>query len=76
MTQTVGLPRRIKYTTADPAEAREFLAQMCGADVGVAAPRDTRWQMMFSLADAGDFSTANVDAGRAELTAGPARGRR
>jgi AraC-like DNA-binding protein len=60
MTRTVGPPRRIKYATSDPAEAREFLEQMYGADLHVAAPRDTSWQMRFSLADAGDFSAADV----------------
>jgi AraC-like DNA-binding protein len=60
MTQTVGPPRRIKYATSDPAEAREFLEQMYGSDLRVAAPRDTSWHMTFSLADAGDFSAADI----------------
>jgi AraC-like DNA-binding protein len=59
MTTTAG-PRRIRYETADPAEAREFFTQMFGADVRVAAPRGTSWRMVFSLADAGDFSCAEL----------------
>ena len=60
MTMTAGSPRRIRYATADPAEAGMFFAQMFGADVRVAAPRGTSWRMAFSLADAGDFSCADV----------------
>jgi AraC-like DNA-binding protein len=60
MTETVGPPRRVRFETSDPAEAREFLDRMYGADVRVSAPRGTTWQMVFSLADAGEFSCADV----------------
>lgn len=59
-TGTAGLLRRTRYATSDPAEAREFIAQTYGADVRVAVPRGTSWRMAFSLADAGDFSCADV----------------
>jgi AraC-like DNA-binding protein len=60
MTESVGPPRWIRYATSDPAEAREFLEHMYGADLRVGAPRDASWQMAFSLADAGDFTSADV----------------
>jgi AraC-like DNA-binding protein len=60
MTETVGPPRRVSYATSDAAEAREFLEQMYGADLRVSAPPGVSWQMAFSLADAGDFSSADV----------------
>jgi AraC-like DNA-binding protein len=60
MTTPTGPVRRIGYATADPAEAREFLTQMYGADVRVAAPPGSSWEMAFALADAGDFSRADM----------------
>ena len=60
MTRATRPLRHTRYTTSDPGEAREFLAQMYGADVRVAVPRGTSWRMAFSMADAGDFSCADV----------------
>lgn len=60
MTRATRPLRHTRYTTSDPAKAREFLAQMYGVDVRVAVPRGTSWRMAFTMADAGDFSCADV----------------
>jgi AraC-like DNA-binding protein len=60
MTRATRPLRRIAYASSDPAEAREFLARMYGADARVAVPRGASWRMAFSMVDAGDFSCVDV----------------
>lgn len=55
-----ALLRRVKFTTSDQAEAREFIDQAYGGRLTLSAKRDSNWRVSLNKADAEAFSVAEV----------------
>lgn len=52
-------PQRVRFTTRDQNEARAYLDDLYGIQLGVAASRETDWQLTVDMVDVGLFSSVD-----------------